>query len=94
MPLQRRVPKFGFKNPNRVEYKAINLGDIQAIVEKTGTTAITLEFLYQNGMVAKKDLVKILNKGTLTSAVEVTAHAFSASAVESIEKAGGKVVKL
>jgi large subunit ribosomal protein L15 len=94
MPLQRRVPKFGFKNPNRVEYKAINLGDIQAIVEKTGTTAITPEFLYQNGMVAKKDLVKILNKGTLTSAVEITAHAFSASAVESIEKAGGKVVKL
>ncbi|WP_448519312.1 50S ribosomal protein L15 [Rhodoflexus sp.] len=94
MPLQRRVPKFGFKNPNRIAYKAINLGDIQAIVDKTGTTSITLDFLYQNGMVAKKDLVKILSKGTLTSAVEVTAHSFSASAVENIEKAGGKVIKL
>ncbi|MCS7017652.1 MAG: 50S ribosomal protein L15 [Cytophagales bacterium] len=94
MPLQRRVPKFGFKNPTRVAYKAINLGDIQALVDKTGATAVTLELLRQNGMIAKKDLVKVLSKGTLSSAVEISAHAFSASAIQNIEKVGGKVIKL
>lgn len=94
MPLQRRVPKFGFKNPTRVEYKPVNLGDIQALVDKTGATAVTLELLRQNGMISKNDLVKILAKGTLNTAVEVTAHAFSASAIANIEKVGGKVIKL
>ncbi|MCS6967113.1 MAG: 50S ribosomal protein L15 [Cytophagales bacterium] len=94
MPLYRRIPKFGFKNINRIEYKPVNLDDIQALVEKTGVTTITPEFLYQHGMVAKKDLIKILSRGTLTSAVEISAHAFSASAIANIEKVGGKAIKI
>jgi large subunit ribosomal protein L15 len=94
MPLQRRVPKFGFTNINRVEYKAINLDAIQAIVEKTGKTVIDFDMLRENGLANKKDLVKILNRGEVTSSVEVHAHGFSASAIEAIEKAGGKAIKL
>jgi len=94
MPLQRRLPKFGFNNINRVEYKALNLDAIQALVEKTNATVITLELIRENGLCAKKDLVKILNRGEITSAVEVHANGFSASAIEAIEKAGGKAVKL
>ncbi|TDB68796.1 50S ribosomal protein L15 [Arundinibacter roseus] len=94
MPLQRRVPKFGFNNINRVEYKALNLDAIQALVEKTGTAVITLELLRDNGLVSKKDLVKILNRGEVSAAIEVHAHGFSASAIEAIEKAGGKAIKL
>jgi len=94
MPLQRRLPKFGFNNINRVEYKALNLDAIQALVEKTNATVITLELIRENGLCAKKDLVKILNRGEITSAVEVQANGFSASAIEAIEKAGGKAVKL
>ncbi len=94
MPLQRRLPKFGFNNINRVEYKALNLDAIQALVEKTNATVITLDLIRENGLCAKKDLVKILNRGEITSAVEVQANGFSASAIEAIEKAGGKAVKL
>lgn len=94
MPLQRRLPKFGFNNVNRVEYKALNLDAIQTLVEKTSASVITLELIRENGLCAKNDLVKILNRGALSSAVEVQAHGFSASAVESIEKAGGKAVTL
>lgn len=94
MPLQRRLPKFGFNNINRVEYKALNLDAIQALVEKTNATVITLELIRENGLCAKKDLVKILNRGEITSAVEVQANGFSSSAIEAIEKAGGKAVKL
>jgi large subunit ribosomal protein L15 len=94
MPLQRRLPKFGFNNINRVEYKALNLDAIQALVEKTNATVITLDLIRENGLSAKKDLVKILNRGTITSAVEVQANGFSSSAIEAIEKAGGKAVKL
>lgn len=94
MPLQRRLPKFGFNNINRVEYKALNLDAIQALVEKTNSTVITLDLIRENGLCAKKDLVKILNRGEITSAVEVQANGFSASAIEAIEKAGGKAVKL
>lgn len=94
MPLQRRLPKFGFNNINRVEYKALNLDAIQALVEKTNATVVTLELIRENGLCAKKDLVKILNRGEITSAVEVQANGFSASAIEAIEKAGGKAVKL
>lgn len=94
MPLQRRVPKFGFNNINRVEYKAINLDAIQALVEKVGTTVIDLEALRVNGLVGKKDLVKVLGRGEVSSAVEVHAHGFSSSAIEAIEKAGGKAIKL
>lgn len=89
MPLQRRVPKFGFKNINRVEYKAINLDTIQALFDKTGATAIDLGFLYNNGLTSKSDLVKILGRGELKAAVNLRANAFSASAIEAIEKAGG-----
>ncbi|MCX6213342.1 50S ribosomal protein L15 [Spirosoma sp.] len=92
MPLQRRVPKFGFKNINRVEYKPLNLDSIQALVEETKATVVDMDFLLQHGLVSKKDLVKVLNRGELTVAVEVHAHAFSSSAKEAIEKAGGKAV--
>ena len=92
MPLQRRVPKFGFKNINRVEYKPLNLDSIQALVDQTNATVVDMDFLRQHGLVSKKDLVKVLNRGELTTAVEVHAHAFSTSAKEAIEKAGGKAV--
>ncbi|GJM30940.1 MAG: 50S ribosomal protein L15 [Cyclobacteriaceae bacterium] len=92
MPLQRRVPKFGFKNPNRVEYKAINLDTIQQLADSSKESSITLELLIANGLVGKKDLVKVLARGELKAKVEVTAHAFSAKASETIEKAGGKAV--
>ena len=94
MPLQRRIPKFGFKNINRVEYKAINLDAIQALVEKVGTSSVDISVLYDNGLVSKNDLVKILSRGELKAALEIKAHAFSKAAIELIEKAGGKAVKL
>jgi len=89
MPLQRRVPKFGFKNINRVEYKAINLDTIQALFDKTGVNAMDLGFLYNNGLTQKSDRVKILGRGELTAAVNLKANAFSESAIAAIEKAGG-----
>jgi large subunit ribosomal protein L15 len=92
MPLQRRVPKFGFKNINRVEYKPLNLDAIQTLVDETKATIVDMEFLLQHGLVSKKDLVKVLSRGELTTAVEIHAHAFSASAKEAIEKAGGKAI--
>jgi large subunit ribosomal protein L15 len=94
MPLQRRVPKFGFKNPNRVEYKAINLSDIQALVTKLGVSDISVELLASNGLVGNKDLVKVLGNGELTSKVNITAHKFSATAQTAIEKVGGTVTQL
>ena len=92
MPLQRRVPKFGFTNPNRVEYKPVNLDDLQALAEKTKAKKIDLELLVSNGVVGKKDLVKVLGRGELSAKVEVEVHKFSASAVSAIEAAGGKAV--
>ena len=92
MPIQRRLPKFGFKNINRVEYKAINLDAIQALVEKTGASLLDSAFLQANGLISKRDLVKILGRGEMTSAIEIHADGFSASAKEAIEKAGGKAV--
>lgn len=92
MPLQRRVPKFGFTNPNRVEYKPVNLEKIQELIEKYNVSELGLEELVKFGVVTKNDRVKILNRGELSSAVEITAHAFSASAKEAIEKAGGKAI--
>ena len=94
MPLQRRVPKFGFTNPNRVEYKAINLDTLQALAEKTGAETIDTALLVANGLAGKNDLIKILGRGALTSKVDVTAHKFSTSAAEAIEKLGGTVTKL
>ncbi len=94
MPLQRRVPKFGFKNPNRVEYVGVNLDVLQGLVEKFELTAIDFDTLKTHGLVSKNDLVKILGRGELTSKIEVKAHAFSATAQQAIEAAGGSIVKL
>jgi large subunit ribosomal protein L15 len=91
MPLQRRLPKFGFTNPNRVEYKSLNLDVLQQIVESTNTPLIDISFLVSNGLASKKELVKILGRGELKSKVNVSAHGFSASAIAAIEKLGGTV---
>lgn len=94
MPLQRRVPKFGFKNRNRVAYKAVNLDAIQELVERKSIDAITPEVLVENGLAQKRDLVKILGRGELKSKLTITAHKFSATALTSIEAAGGSVTTL
>ena len=94
MPLQRRVPKFGFKNINRVEYKAINVGMLQALAERDNLTVIDREVLIQAGLMSKNDLLKVLGDGALTTKLEVKANAFSAKAVAAIEAVGGTVVKL
>ena len=95
MPLQRRVPKFGFTNPNRVEYKGINLDTIQSLVDaKKVKATITHEDFVNNGLVSKKELVKILGRGELTAKVSVTAHAFSKSAIAAIEAQGGTATTL
>lgn len=90
MPLQRRVPKFGFKNINRVEYKGINLDTIQIIVEKSKLKTITVETIVENGLANKKDLIKILGRGELKTKVDIIAHGFSAKAKSTIEELGGK----
>ncbi|MDG0974044.1 MAG: 50S ribosomal protein L15 [Crocinitomicaceae bacterium] len=89
MPLQRRVPKFGFKNINRVEFKAINLDIIQTLVDKKNVTEITPEVLRENGLVGRNELVKILGRGELNAKINVTAHKFSSSAKAGIEAQGG-----
>ncbi len=94
MPLQRRVPKFGFKNINRVEYKGINLDAIQTLVEKRNLTTVDQAVLVENGLAAKKDLVKILGRGELKAKVDIKAHAFSASAKAAIEAKGGTATTL
>lgn len=94
MPLQRRVPKFGFKNINRVEYKAVNLNTLQALAEKANLTKVTVADLVTAGLVPAGQLIKILGNGSLTAKLEVEANAFSQSAVAAIEAVGGTVVKL
>ena len=94
MPLQRRVPKFGFKNINRKEYKGINISTLQYLAEKNSLTSIDTETLVSAGLARKNDMVKILGKGTLSLKLEVSAHAFSESAVKAIEALEGTVVKL
>lgn len=91
MPLQRRVPKFGFKNPNKIVHKAINLDTLQSLAD-AGVTAVDLGVLYNTGFIQKSDSVKVLGRGELTSSLEVKVNAFSKSAVEAIEKAGGSAV--
>ncbi len=91
MPLQRRVPKFGFRNINRVEYKGINLDTIQELVEKTNLKSINPDILIENGLANKKDLVKILGRGELTTKVDISAHGFSEKAKTTIEGLGGKI---
>ncbi len=89
MPLQRRVPKFGFKNINRVEYKAINLDIIQSLIERKNVTEINPDVLRDNGIISRNDLVKILGRGELKSKINVTAHKFSETAKAGIEAQGG-----
>ena len=93
MPLQRRLPKFGFKNINRVEYQPVNLSTLQALADK-GVTTIDLVALKANRVIKGDVLVKILGNGTLTAKVDVTAHAFSAAAEAAIQNVGGTVTKL
>ena len=89
-PLQRRVPKFGFTSPNRVEYNGVNLDTLQALVDnKKLKSNVAQKELMDNGLVQKKDLVKILGRGELKAKLNIIAHAFSASAKAAIEKAGG-----
>ncbi|MFO8067101.1 MAG: 50S ribosomal protein L15 [Bacteroidales bacterium] len=90
MPLARRVPKYGFKNINRVEYSGVNLDSIQKLSEEKGAKEINLAVLIENGLVSSKDKVKILGRGKLAAKIDVTAHAFSAAAKKAIEDNGGK----
>jgi large subunit ribosomal protein L15 len=94
MPLQRRVPKFGFKNINRVEHTGVNLDAIQRIVDSKNITEITREVLIQNGVASKTDLIKILGRGELKSKVNITVHAFTATAKAAIEAKGGVATEL
>jgi large subunit ribosomal protein L15 len=94
MPLQRRVPKSGFKNINRIEYKGINISTLQILAEKHNIDKIDFEVLVMAGLVSKNALVKILGKGTLERKLEVHAHAFSKSAIEAIEAKKGTAVKM
>ena len=93
MPLQRRLPKFGFKNINRIEYRAVNLATLQALVDAGKITdgVVNLDTLIRNGLVSKNDYVKVLGQGELKAALNVTAHKFSKCAAEAIEKANGQV---
>lgn len=94
MPLVRRLPKFGFKNPNRVVYNAVNLDVLQSLADKQGLNVIDMKAFIGNGLASRKDLVKVLGRGTLTAKLEVSAHAFSAAAQKAIEAVGGTVNKI
>ncbi|HEY3404346.1 MAG TPA: 50S ribosomal protein L15 [Ohtaekwangia sp.] len=89
MPLQRRVPKFGFKNNKKVYFKGINLDALEGLADKIKSTSLTLQVLVDNGVVSKNDKVKVLGRGELKAKVSVEAHAFSATATKAIEKVGG-----
>jgi len=95
MPLQRRLPKFGFTSPNRVEYKGINLDVLQQLVdEKRISDTVSLEDIVNNGLAGRKELIKILGRGELTAKLNVTAHKFSKTAIAAIEAQGGTVTTL
>lgn len=94
MPLQRRVPKYGFRNPNRVEYAPVNLSSLTEVAEAFGITEITVADLVKAGKVNRNSLIKILGNGEVKAPLKVSAHAASASAKEAIEKAGGEIVFL
>ena len=91
MPIQRRLPKFGFINPNRVEYKPINVSTLQELATKKNLEVITIDTLVENGLISSKDLVKILGNGELTIKLDVTANAFSKSAIAKIEAVQGTI---
>jgi large subunit ribosomal protein L15 len=94
MPLQRRVPKFGFKNINRVEYKAINIASLEKLASEKGISDFTPEVFMDNGLTSRNDLVKILGRGELKSKINVTAHGFSKTAIAAIEAKGGACTKI
>ena len=94
MPLQRRLPKFGFKNFNRVEYKAINIGDLETLAAAKGLEKVGIEELRAAGFISRNQLVKILAFGTITRAIAVEANAFSEAAQKAIEAAGGSIAKV
>ncbi len=94
MPIQRRLPKFGFKNVNRVEYRGINLDALQILADKTKSGKIDLALLMENGLASRNDLIKILGRGELKAKLDVNVHAFSATAKAAIENAGGTAVTL
>lgn len=89
MPLQRRVPKFGFKNNNKIYYKSVNLDSLEKIAEKNKGAEISLQLLVDNGIIGRNDKIKVLGRGELKSKVNVQAHAFSETALKAIEKVGG-----
>jgi len=89
MPLYRRVPKFGFKNINRVEYQGVNLDVLQRLATEKGITSFTQEILIENGLVNKNDKIKILGRGELTAKIEVSAHAYTKTAIKAIQEQGG-----
>ena len=91
MPLQMRLPKRGFKNPNRVEYVPFNLGRLQEIADKYNLTSITIENLVENGLARKNDRIKVLGGGELSAKIDVSVHAISAGAKEAVESKGGNV---
>jgi len=91
MPLQRRVPKFGFKNNDKIYFKPINLDALEELAKKTNSTSLNVQVMRDNGIVGKNDLVKILGRGEVKSKLSVEAHAFSATATKAIETAGGNV---
>lgn len=94
MPLHRRLPKFGFKNINRVEYRGVNIGDLQQLVDSQKITSVDQEVLIQNGLARKNDLIKILGRGELKAKLEVKAHAFTKTAIAAIEAQGGSATKM
>ncbi len=94
MPLQRRVPKVGFKNPNRTEYVGINLDALQELADKYTLSVVNFDTLKEHGLASRNDLIKILGRGELKAKLDITAHAFSATAQKAIEAAGGSIVKL
>lgn len=91
MPIQRRTPKRGFKNPDRVEYKVFNLGQIDALVAKYGLKDFSLETLYMNGLIGRSDKVKLLGQGSLTAKISIKVNAASEKAKQSVEAAGGSL---
>ena len=94
MPLQRRVPKFGFKNVNRIDHKGVNLDAIQKLVDNKNITDITRDVLLANGLASKNDLIKIMGRGELKSKVNITVHAFTATAKAAIESKGGVATEI
>ncbi|MBW7845773.1 MAG: 50S ribosomal protein L15 [Bacteroidia bacterium] len=90
MPLYRRIPKFGFKSLNRVEFVPVNIDRLQKLADEKGLSTITIQTFIDNGFVSKNDVIKVLGRGELKTALQVQAHAFSATAIKAIEAAGGK----